>query len=256
MENEPQDAYLPDNDTETLHPFDVRAQSGRMGMVKFVGVVIFLLVLAYVVVKLFASGTRDRETTPNILADNTPYKEVPLDPGGIKTPNQDKEIFEVSNKPESPAQVKTVPIAEEPLPKPEPRPVANVFIKQPDAPDNQAANPQKADKPTSKPANDPNAEPANAEPANTRPALTFGDYVVQVASLRSQAQAEQAWSRLSATMGDVLTDAHFADIKRIDLGERGIYYRLRVNGLADKAAASRLCAQFKDRKQDCIVTKK
>jgi len=243
MENEPQDAYLPATGTETLHPFDVRAQSGRMGMVKFFGVVILVLVLVFVVVKLFASGTRDRDSTPNILADNTPYKEVPLNPGGAKTPNQDKKIFEVSNKPEKQLVIKTAPIAEEPLPKPKSRPVANVIIKQPGDASNQPVKPE--------PANDP-----ATKPANVKPTLAYGDYVVQVASLRSQAQAEQTWERLSANMGELLTSAHFADIKRIDLGERGIYYRLRVNGLANKQAATLLCSQFKNLEQDCIVTRK
>ncbi|MCF6275868.1 MAG: hypothetical protein L3J05_08915, partial [Robiginitomaculum sp.] len=91
MENEPQDAYLPSLDGEELQPFDVRAQSGRPGMFKFFGGALFILVLIFVVMKLFASGTRDRDQTPLIKADSAPYKEVPIDRGGTETPNQDKE---------------------------------------------------------------------------------------------------------------------------------------------------------------------
>jgi len=54
----------------------------------------------------------------------------------------------------------------------------------------------------------------------------------------------------------VLTSSYFADIKRVDLGAKGIYYRLRVAGLADKTAATNLCTRLKSRGQDCIVTKK
>jgi len=243
MENEPQDAYLPLSDSEELQPFDVRAQSGRRNMLKFWGVIAFLLVLAFVVMKLFASGTRDRNETPRIIADNAPYKEVPLERGGTEIPNQDKEIYEVSNKESKLSAVTTIPVAEEPLPKPKSKPVANVVIKQPETLTDKPAPPKSVVKPA-------------AKPTTIKPALTFGSYVVQVASLRSQAEAEQTWLKLSKSKSDILTSSQFADIKRVDLGARGIYYRLRVSGLADKNAANRLCSQLKNRKQDCIVTKK
>ncbi len=240
MENEPQDAYLPVSDSEELQPFDVRAQSNRANMLKLLGGFLFVLALVFVVMKLFASGTRDRDQTPRILADPTPYKEVPLERGGTQTPNQDKEIFDISNKTDAPIAITTSPIAEEPLPKPISKPAANVVIKQPESDiDTNTA--------------EPNKPKTSLAP---QPVPLSGDYVVQVASLRSQAQAQQTWSKLSTRMSHILTSSQFADIKRVDLGERGIYYRLRVSGLADKNAAQRLCSRFKANKQDCIVTKK
>ena len=235
MENEPQDAYLPGSE-DTLQPFDVREQTGRGGMLKLIGVGVFLLLLAIVILKLFASGTRDRNQTPRILADNTPYKEIPLDRGGAQTPNQDKEIYEVLNGTSTDTAVVTVPVAEEPLPKPTPRPTANVVIKEPTV-----TKPATTTKPVS---------------VVTRPKTTSGKYVVQVASLRSQSEAEVMWAKLKKKMGGVITTSQFADIKRVDLGARGIYYRLRVSGLVDKAAASQLCAKLKANKQDRIVTPK
>jgi len=237
MENEPQDAYLPGADGETMQPFDVREQSGRSGMVKLVGGLIFLLVLAFVVLKLFASGTRDREQTPRILADNTPYKEVPLERGGAQTPNQDKEIYQVLNGTKTETTVKTVPVTEEPLPKPKSstKPAANIVIKEPE---------------TSAPVK------PKPKPVAPKPKQVSGNYVVQVASLRSQSEAQAMWDKMSAKSDSVLSPSHFADIKRVDLGSRGIYYRLRINGLADKAAATQLCQTLKSAKQDCIVTPK
>ncbi len=247
MENEPQNAYLPASDTEALHPFDVRAQSGRMGMIKFVAVLAFILIVVLVVMKLFASGTRDRNQLPSILADNTPYKEIPLEPGGANTPNQDKEIFEVSNENKTQPAIKTTPIAEEPLPKPRSRPVANVIIKRTET--------QSANNSANETAPPTSSSQTRSKPVSTSPSLLAGGYVVQVASLRSAALAEQTWEKLAVSMEDILTGSHYADIKRVDLGTRGIYYRLRVNGLADKASARKLCAQFKSRQQNCIVTK-
>ena len=242
MENEPQDAYLPGSE-DPSQPFDVRAQSGRGGMFKLASLVVFLLILAFVISKLFASGTREREQIPRILADNTPYKEVPLERGGAQTPNQDKEIYQVLNGTSTEATVKTVPVAEEPLPKPEPisKPAANIVIKDAET-----------------------TQPIQQEPVIVKPLPRsgnysgnyLGNYVVQVAALRSQSEAETMWSNLTGKMGTILTASHFYDIKRVDLGSRGIYYRLRVSGLANKAAANQLCQKLKAVKQDCIVTLK
>ncbi|MCF6220956.1 MAG: SPOR domain-containing protein [Robiginitomaculum sp.] len=251
MENEPQDAYIPGS--ENAHqPFDVREQSARGGMIKLIGAAVFLLFLALVVLKLFASGTRDREQTPRILADNAPYKVVPVERGGAQTPNQDKEIYEVLNGTNTETIVKTVPITEEPLPKPRPvtkptsKPAANVVIKE-------SATTLPPTPNTGKP-NTGKSNTVTTRPSVANPKTVTGNYVVQVASLRSRAEADALWRKLSGKMGNILTTAHFADIKRVDLNERGIYYRLRVSGLPSKTAANQMCQKLKAAKQDCIVT--
>jgi hypothetical protein len=48
----------------------------------------------------------------------------------------------------------------------------------------------------------------------------------------------------------------YADVKRADLGDKGIYYRTRVAGLADKSAAQSLCNSFKAAGQACFVAKR
>jgi len=40
------------------------------------------------------------------------------------------------------------------------------------------------------------------------------------------------------------------------LGDKGIYYRLRISGLGEKASATHLCDQLVARKQACFVTKR
>lgn len=226
MENEPQDAYLPEGDSEALQPFDVRDQSSRRGMMWLVGGFIFLLVLAFIIMKLFSSGTRDRDQAPRILADNSPYKEVPAERGGEQTPNQGMEVYQKLNGTLKEETVSVLPATETPLPKPQ----ANIVIKEP-----------ASQKPVVKP------------PA---PEVFSSDYVVQVASLRSNKEALGLWETLSDKMSDVIKNEHFADIKRVDLGNKGIYYRLRVSGLADQGAAKSLCVKLKFNGQDCIVTKK
>lgn len=54
-----------------------------------------------------------------VEADTSPMKEKPLDPGGMKFPNQDKTIFDTfANNPQNPPNVERVlPAPEEPMPK-------------------------------------------------------------------------------------------------------------------------------------------
>ncbi len=244
MEDEPQGAYLPDERGEPLQPFDVQAQSTRAGLIKLLMGLGFLLLLALVVMKLFSAGTRDRDQLPRITADNTPYKEVPLNPGGADAQTKDKEIYDVLKGDDTGTEVKTVPVSEEPLEPPRPaRPAANVVIKE---------KPEQA-KPTPKPSATPK-QPSKLYKPDIR--LKSGPYVVQVASLRSQKAADDLWAKLRARPELNLQGEYYANIKRVDLGTRGVYYRLRIDGVGDLQAAKALCANLKAHKQGCIVTRK
>ena len=79
-----------------------------------------------------------------------------------------------------------------------------------------------------------------------------GDYVVQLASLPSQEAADAAWRNTSAKYPDLLSGA-VRDIEEADLGERGVFYRLRVGYFESRTEANRLCDTLKSRGQDCLV---
>ena len=134
---------------------------------------------------------------------------MPAERGGEQTPNQDKEIYRKLNGTQTEEPVKAIETAETPLPKSEvKRPEANIVIKEPAAPQSKPVKPV-----------------ARPKPVVIAPITTSGDYVVQVASLRSSAEATKLWAKLASTMGDVVTTSYYADIKRADLGAKGIYYR-------------------------------
>ena len=77
---------------------------------------------------------------------------------------------------------------------------------------------------------------------------------VQLAALRSRADAEAAWRRLKLANGDLL-GALDAEILHVDLGDKGVFYRLRAGPLASAAKASALCSRLKAHKLDCLVIK-
>ena len=106
------------------------------------------------------------------------------------------------------------------------------------------------------------AEPAPAEeapPAGGPPRLapppafaSSGGYVAQLAALQSEAGVDAAWRRYASRAPDLFAQARL-DVERADLGQRGVYYRLRAGYFADRANAARFCERIRQMGQDCIV---
>ena len=250
---------------EELTPFDVRDSASRSGIIKLALGFGFLLALALIILKVYQPGTRDRDAPPKIVADNTPFKVEPADVGGVQTPDQDKTVYEVmggktpdetvTTKPSAEvpielpkaATIKVDPTPSRPAPKtvtPAPKPAASA-----PKPVRQAANPSGTTKA-------PTPGYIKSAPSGATVRAGNSNFVVQVASVRSEADAQAIWNKTEAKFSDVINSQMYADIKYADLAEKGVYYRLRVAGLADKAAASALCDQFKARGQACFVTRK
>jgi hypothetical protein len=96
------------------------------------------------------------------------------------------------------------------------------------------------------------AAAAPAQAAASEPATAGGDWAVQLAAPRSEADAQNAISRLkskySAQLGDADLVVRQAEVK----GET--IYRVRAGGLSKDAAAA-LCAKLKASGGDCFIAK-
>ncbi|WP_298917565.1 SPOR domain-containing protein [uncultured Algimonas sp.] len=227
---------------EPIAPFDVTRTSERAGLLKLVIGFGLLAAVAFIILKIYQPGVRDRGDPPLITADNTPFKVVPEDPGGEQTPDQDKEVFDVMSGADPSTDVVTLPPPETPVDRPviaDPDPV-------PDEP------------PAAEPDPVVTVEPQPREPAvlpAPPPAAGGSDWVVQVASLRSQAEAEATFARIRATHGAILS-SYGSDIVRVDLGDKGIYYRARVDGFSDKSQAAATCERLDAAGQSCFVARR
>ena len=206
-------------------------------MIKLAILVGMLLLAAFIVLKLYTPGVRDRADPPRITADNTPFKVKPEEVGGVQTPNQDKVVFDVMDGNSPSTQANPNPRPETPIKMQPPEPV----VKRPVVQDVQppAVTPNPAPKPAQRPA----------------VAVRGSEWVVQVSSTRSESDAAQMWMTLKQKYPQ-LVEGRYADVRRVDLNEKGIYYRTRIAGLADKSAASSLCNAFKSAGQACFVTKR
>lgn len=105
------------------------------------------------------------------------------------------------------------------------------------------------------PANATSTQPASG--ADTAPAgrsALAGSHVVQVGAFRSNEEAIAQWSRMQMRLSDAIGDKTF-HIEEADLGERGVYHRLRIGPFADSDAANAYCASLKAAGQDCLPKK-
>ncbi len=95
--------------------------------------------------------------------------------------------------------------------------------------------------------------PVVAPPA-VSPAAMAGAFQIQLASARSEQGAMGEWNRIVGKNKDALAGLT-PNVARVDLGEKGVFFRLRAGPLKDKAAADTVCSALGAQNVGCIVVK-
>jgi hypothetical protein len=83
--------------------------------------------------------------------------------------------------------------------------------------------------------------------------MAAGSGVLQIGAYKSEADAGAAWITYKARHATLLA-AMTPDVKQVDLGAKGIWYRLRII-VSDKSSASALCEKLKSEGGACIPAK-
>ena len=94
------------------------------------------------------------------------------------------------------------------------------------------------------------AAPAPAPAASS--AAPAGAYVVQIASVRTEAEAQATIRSMQAKYAGVL-GGQPSSVRRADLGDRGIYYRAQVGSFGSRDEAVKLCEALRAQGGDCMV---
>lgn len=278
----------PDDDGAPGYSYDYEDERPRRRLLRpligVIAVIIFAggLWLGY-------GGSRSRHgDVPLIRADDKAIKERPQQPGGMAIPDQDKLVYNQGHG--QPEVEKLLPPPETPLPSPAPEaattsvppagtgvpaviptPPATATAVQPPgsaapatqpAPSVQTAPVARAAPPVqAAPAVVPPARPAVAPavavapPPRAQPKVAAaGGYRLQLAALRSEAAAKKEWERIKLANKDLLGSMS-AGWSRVDLGSKGIFYRVQAGPLADAAAADRICNELKHRNVACILVR-
>ena len=91
-----------------------------------------------------------------------------------------------------------------------------------------------------------------AAPATAKTTHAASTYAVQVASQRSEADAQASFRSLQAKYPNQLGSRQAA-IRKVDLAAKGAYYRAMVGPFATANEASTLCSGLKAAGGQCIV---
>lgn len=181
----------------------------------------------------YTSENEEGGPIPVVRADNAVIKEKPDEPGGKEIPFQDKEVFDrVDNLPKEAEDVMASsaeiplkrPVAEEPVPK---------------APEEVVEKVEEA----------ANVVMAKAEPKVT---TSKGDFMVQVGAFAERAKAETHWATVKSKNSSALSNLN-PSYMRVDLGSRGVLYRVRGGMIESREAADKVCADLKKNNQSCMV---
>jgi cell division septation protein DedD len=91
-------------------------------------------------------------------------------------------------------------------------------------------------------------------PATSRDPLSWlgGSYVVQVSSQRNEADAQASYKALQGKFPAVL-GPRAPLIRRVDLGDKGVYYRVVIGPFDTSDAAAQVCGDLKTAGGQCVV---
>ena len=94
------------------------------------------------------------------------------------------------------------------------------------------------------------AEPPAAAPA-AAPAATGGGFRLQLATSRSEQEAKALWKKVSSE-NQVVAGAQ-PEIERVDIGNFGTFYSLKIGPFPDKAESLKVCNALKRNGVDCSL---
>lgn len=223
----------------TLSSFDVRESTGPIGLLKFLIAISLLITVFILCLKVYQGGVRDRSEPPTIAGDKTPFKVILEEHGGVETPDQDKNIYSVMDNTKLEVTVTPREVTESPID------FSETIIQ------NDMSTPKKPN-PVSSSVNIKSSGPGYIKSAPN----IESEFVIQLASVRSNEAAKSFWEDVKVKYKNLIKSELYHDIKTVDLGNKGIYYRLRIAGFENKEMADIFCDKLKELNQACFVTRK
>jgi cell division protein FtsN len=232
---------------------------------------LLLAMFAGVVWLAYTQGVaRGQTETPVLTAENGPARIAAQNPVGAEQPYNGFKIYKqptlLSDNANSnssavipaPAPAKSTPRAE-PAPVATRAPVPQSNILRPsvsEAPTTPSTSKVAAAAPapaTGKPAS-VSAKPAPVLRAPIAASKSSGAFVLQIGSYKSKEQAEIALKVYKTKHADLVAGSG-DEIQQVNLGGKGIWYRLRITGFRGEVAASAMCSLLKADGGSCILGK-
>lgn len=200
--------------------------------------VIILAIFGGLIWYSYLDGT-ENGPVPVVRADNSVVKEKPDTPGGLQVPDQDKRVFVRVASDVADESEKLAPSTELPIERPVKIVVAETETETEEIP---AEQPAQIKTP---------AQTKNIAPVEEKTGTLF----IQLGAFGKKDTAEKLWDSLQTDNPSLLKGLTL-DIMMIDLGKKGVLYRLRGGMIADRSSADKICDGLRAKKQACIVVTK
>ncbi len=210
---------------------------------------IFFLLLICTIFYITGFHHGQRLLPPVLLADRTPIKINPDDPGGQEIPFQDISVFKMVTGEKQPNKELTIRRTELPDTLKPSAPLSETVSKPAHKIEslvNKTA--PKAKRLASPPSKRKKPDIVKEE----KPAPIKGNFVIQLASQRTQELARKSLQKIAQKHKSLLSD-YTLSIQSVDLGERGIFHRVQLHGFAKHETARNMCKQLAAAGQDCLV---
>jgi cell division protein FtsN len=293
----------PDPGAPSSGPEDARPRARLLPMWILIAAVVIVGV-AWAMSERYFGPTEDNKSVPVIVADATPVKVRPEEPGGVDVPDRDKYVYK-SLTDEEPEAEQLLPPPEEPMERPPievvevapPEPVEEVtqaveveevtqavevameaVVEETPEPPSPAeltvvelTEPAEAPEvrvPETAPEPIPQEAAALEEPKAAPPpepeltsaapqqsaalSASSGSFLVQIGAAKNEASANGEIARLAKKHPDIFAGLSGVVI-RVDLGAKGVWYRMRVGPFANRGEAGGVCGQLKAVDVGCFV---
>jgi len=230
---------------------------------------------AWLVVSAVSNNVDDETLEPMLVKAPEMVKQRPETPGGMKIDHQDKQLFDLLESETSSDAVNDAVIAKAKDLEAKNAELAKQAIEKKAlaekvkvtrvAPAVVKAEPKKVEtvkpviktvkvepKKEVKPVTVAKKEVANPTPVAKTTAVS--GWAVQLGSFRKDADAKRAVGVYNKKVGNILSGLT-PYVKKVNLGAKGIVYRVYFTGLKDGSHAKQICSQLKVQKQACFRTK-
>ncbi len=222
------------------------------------GLLTIVTVLAFAGILWYAYPQGQEKYTdmdiPTVAAGKDIYKFKPDDPGGMKIPHQDSTIFDPLEKRAATVE-KLLPPVEQPVDKDEalqagvalesavPKLNLDLQMKEVATGTEKIVSTKEPVKTVPVPSAKPVSKPVVQQAPAVKPVAAKGNLYIQLGSYRSVTDAKGDWAMLQKKYAGFLSGLSMRT-QRVDLGAKGVWYRLQA-GTVSEARAAEICADLK-----------
>jgi cell division septation protein DedD len=238
--------------------FSLKSNSRSVWIKRAIAIFV-LLGFTWLIITAVSSTSSEENLNPDLVKAPTMIKQRPDAPGGMKIDHQDKKLFDLLESENSSNSVSDSVIEKAAATAHKDVALVKQAVDKKTQEVKQAAEVVETkvedakEKVTQKVVEIVDTKPVEVKAEVEKQTVTSG-WAVQLGSFRKTEDAQRAVGLYTDKVGNTLAGLT-SYIKRVDLGDKGIVYRVYFTGIKDGESAKQICSQLKVQKQACLRAK-